>query len=439
MFNERLPVIEPKIIARDEHCISRANISNQALKVLYRLRDAGYEAYLVGGGVRDLLLGLSPKDFDIATSATPEQVAETFRNCRLIGRRFRLAHVHFGREVIEVATFRGLSDAAAVDDDEGDGERVLENGRLVRDNIYGCLEEDALRRDFSINALYYSIEDFAIRDYAGGVADIEQRVIRLMGDPAERYREDPVRMLRASRFAVKLDFDIDPATRAPIAEMADLLADIPPARLFDELLKLLMAGAGLRGFRHLEQLGLLAPLLPATARCLADGEGREVIEQALANTDARIAEDKPVTPAFLFAALLWPVYKRHYQRAQSDGMAPVPASDFAADITIEAQIQHIAIPRRFSSPMREIWRMQPRFERTQGKRVLRFLEHRRFRAAYDFLLLREHEDPSLHEQVVFWTDIQKGPEAQERLATAAPAKKPRARRRRRGGGNNASE
>ena len=394
--------------------------------------------------MRDLLLGMEPKDFDVATAATPEEVAETFRNCRLIGRRFRLAHVHFGREVIEVATFRGLSDVDDEPDEDDGGERVMENGRLVRDNIYGSLEEDAIRRDFTINALYYSIEDFGIRDFVGGVEDIRQRRIRLIGDPRKRYQEDPVRMLRASRFAIKLDFDIAPDTLEPVAEMAGLLNEIPPARLFDEVLKLLMAGRGLKGFRHLEMLGLLAPLFPDTVRCLQQGKGREVIEQSLANTDARIAEGKPVTPAFLFAALLWPVYHQYLDEALAEGLPPALASDKAADRTIERQINHIAIPRRFSAPMREIWRMQPRFERMEGKRVLRFVEHRRFRAAYDFLLLREHEDPSLADQVRFWTDIQQEPEA-EKILAAQPAKKPRARRRRRrsgqsaDGGNNAGE
>lgn len=290
------------IIPREQHVISRKNISKAALRVLYRLNEAGYAAYLVGGAVRDLLLGGHPKDFDVATSATPEEVKKLFRNCRLIGRRFRLAHVVFGPEIIEVATFRGTGE-----EDGSEGDRHIVDGRIVRDNVWGTIEEDAVRRDFRVNALYYDISDFSVRDYVGGMQDVENKVLHLIGDPATRYREDPVRMLRAARLAAKLEFRIDPKASAPFEELGPLLAEAAPARLFDESLKLFLAGHGLKSFRMLEKCGLLKFMFPATARALKRGDEalRSLIEQGLANTDARIAEGKSVTPAFLFAVLLW--------------------------------------------------------------------------------------------------------------------------------------
>jgi poly(A) polymerase len=257
---------QPRIVPRAAHTLSRKNISKGALRVLYRLHEAGYRACLVGGAVRDLLLGITPKDFDIATDATPEQVRKLFRNCRLIGRRFRLAHVIFGREIVEVATFRGFGDG------EGAESRRVIDGRLVRDNVWGRIEEDALRRDFRVNALYYDIADFSVIDYVGGMRDLEDRVLRLIGDPEQRYREDPVRMLRAARLAAKLDFAIDDAASAPFAHLSGLLADQAPARLFDESLKLFMAGRAAASFRTLERFGLLKTLFPATVRQLAGGD-----------------------------------------------------------------------------------------------------------------------------------------------------------------------
>jgi len=302
---------QPTIVPRDEHIISRSQISERALTVLYRLKNAGYGAYLVGGGVRDLSLGREPKDFDVATDATPEQVKSLFRNCRLIGRRFRLAHVHWGPDIIEVATFRALHPPGASDnnEDEASGERVLEDGMILRDNVYGTIEEDALRRDFTINALYYNIGDFSVVDYAGGMADLKAGRIRLIGDPSVRYREDPVRMLRAVRFAAKLGFVIDDETAAPIPRMADALDDIPAARLFDEVLKLLMAGQGVETFESLRQHGLFRYLFPATDTALDDDADAQLLNflvSALASTDQRVNDGRPVTPAFLFAALIWP-------------------------------------------------------------------------------------------------------------------------------------
>jgi poly(A) polymerase len=435
----------PRIVPRDAHCISRKDISPNALRVLYRLREGGFAAYLVGGAVRDLLIGLHPKDFDVATDATPEQVKSLFRNCRLIGRRFRLAHVIYGREIIEVATFR-----ANEDDGSGDRQTVSE-GRLSRDNVYGTVEDDAVRRDFTANALYYAIEDFSVRDYVGGFEDVQARVLRLIGDPEARYREDPVRMLRAVRLAAKLDFSIEPAAADPIPLLAPLLLGAPPARLFDECLKMFMAGHAEQSFLALEKHGLLQALFPETAKALAtnrSGALRETLIQALRSTDLRVAEDKPVTPAFLFAALLWPAYCRELAVLQKSGVDPLVAQQRAADRVTLHQAERIALPRRFSLPMQEIWLLQPRFSQRLRKRVFRLLAHPRFRAAFDFLELRMSGNPELEEEVAFWREAQL--QSPEHLAVSLESKnnnsrnasdpdaarpKPRNRRRRRSPGS----
>jgi len=377
----------PLVIPRSEHPISRADISENALKVLYRLKDAGYQAYLVGGGVRDLLLGREPKDFDVATDATPEQVRRVFRNCRLIGRRFRLAHVYFGREIVEVATFRGGGY-----DENTAGERHIHKGMIVRDNLYGTREEDALRRDFSINGLYYNIADFSVIDYAGGLDDLRAGCLRLIGDdPEKRYREDPVRMLRAIRFACKLGFNIDPSCERPLFDLGHLLRDIPSARLFEEVLKLLQTGLGLCTFEKLRHYRLFAQLFPATDEWL-DHEDRNFpitfVSRGLENTDRRIREAKPVTPAFLFAVLLWEPVRRRFAQLLTRGVATNEAMLLASGDACVRQQPLVAIPKRFVLPMREIWSLQPRLERHAGKRPYRMLVHPRFRAAYDFLLLR---------------------------------------------------
>lgn len=431
-----------RVIPRAEHAISRKSISAGALRVLYRLHEAGHRACLVGGAVRDLLLGGHPKDFDIATDATPEQVRALFRNCRLIGRRFRLAHVVFGREIVEVATFRGSSD-------DGSGDRHLVDGRLVRDNVYGTIEEDAVRRDFTINALYYDIADFSVLDSIGGMDDLQHRVLRLIGDPEQRYREDPVRMLRAARLAAKLGFRIDAATAAPFATLGPLLAEAPPARLFDESLKMFLAGHGLASFRALEQHGLLQQVFPATARVLAHddkGHFRHLVEQTLANTDARVREDKPLTPAFLFAALLWEPVRLAALASIDSGADPVAAWSHAAERILREQAQRVAIPRRFTIAVEEIWAMQPRFTQRTKKRAIRLLEHPRFRAAYDFLVLRSDESAELTELAAWWTEAQSlghdqlgerlanvPPSATVEAGVAAPGKRKRPRRRRRKG------
>jgi poly(A) polymerase len=396
------PQIKLHIIPRDHHNVSRKNISPAALKVLYRLNEAGYDAFLVGGSVRDLLLGFTPKDFDVATSATPEQVKQVFKNCRLIGRRFRLAHVHFGPEIIEVATFRNSHDKG----DDGDG-HTSDHGQILRDNVYGNQEEDAIRRDFTINALYYSVKDYSVYDFASGISDIETRTLRMIGDPATRYREDPVRILRVLRFAAKLDFNIAPETAAPVPELAELLKNVPPARLFDELIKLLMTGHGRRTLELLNEYQLLEHLLPETASYFNKHDAsRKLVNLSLQSTDERVKAGKPVTPAFLFGALLWPgVYERQ-QKLELDGLPPMQAMQAAAYEAVECQIRVTALPKRFSIPMKEIWEMQIRLSRKQGKRSIELLRHPRFRAAYDFLLLREATGENLDHMGKWWTDLQ---------------------------------
>jgi poly(A) polymerase len=424
---------DPLIVPRAEHSISRSNISPNALKVLYRLRDAGHAAYLVGGGVRDLLLGHEPKDFDVATDATPEQVRQVFRNCRLIGRRFRLAHVFFGPEIIEVATFRASAIPAGQDGTDDDVART-ENGMILRDNVYGSIAEDALRRDFTVNALYYNIADFSVVDYAGGLDDLKAGRLKLIGDDvAARYREDPVRMLRAVRFACKLGFMIDDTCETPLADLAPLLGEVPAARLFEEVLKLFHAGFGLHAFEKLRRYGLFAQLFPATDACLARQEHEfpvVFVSRGLDNTDRRVLEGKSVVPPFLFAVLLWEPVRLRYQALLEDGVSWADAIALAAHEVASAQQRHVAIPKRFGMPMREIWSLQPRLERRQGRRPMALLGHPRFRAAYDFLLLRAESGEVDPELADWWTKFQDANPG-DRAKMTGTGKKRRPRRRRR--------
>lgn len=418
-----------RIIPREQHPISRKNISAGALKVIKRLHEARFEAFLVGGGVRDLLLGGHPKDFDVATDATPEQIKELFRSSRIIGRRFRIVHVRFGREIIEVTTFR-----AHHEDASGQHEAAKsDHGMLTRDNVYGDLQSDAARRDFSINALYYTPKGFNIHDYTGGMADIQQRLVRIIGDPQTRYKEDPVRMLRAVRFAAKLDFSIETASAAPIRPLGELLRHIPPARMFEEVLKLFMGGHAAATFDLLREYELLGHLFPATEAALRQGEGNAaaLVRQAMHNTDRRIRDDKRVTPAFIYAAMLWPALQRAL--GQDWRQAGAEAQQQAAQTVIQQQLAHTSIPKRFLIPMREIWDLQWRLPRRQGKRAERLLEHPRFRAAYDFVLLREQAGEDLQGLGDWWTRFQSTKPAErhkllEQLG-AQPGGKPRRRRR----------
>ncbi len=394
---------EPLVIPRGEHGISRKQFSPNAIKVLYRLKDGGYDAYLVGGCIRDVLLGQQPKDFDVVTNATPEQVKKLFRNCRLIGRRFRLAHIVFGREIIEVATMRGHHEAQ---EDKNQISQSSEHGQLLRDNVFGSIEEDAERRDFSINALYYSINDFCVYDYANGLAAIKAKQIELIGDPETRYREDPVRMLRAVRFATKLDMQIAPASEKPITELASLLDNIPPARLFEEILKLFLNGKAQQNFIMLRQYGLFKSLFPELDRILNKNPGgleETFIKQMFANTDIRINADKKVTPAFVFAALLWfPLIERTEKIRRQEQLSEYDAFAQAINKVLSENAQHIAVPKRFTLGARDIWHIQQRLDKRAGQRAYRLTQQPRFKAAYDFLLLRVDAGETEHTELAQW-------------------------------------
>jgi len=420
----------PLVIPRSEHNISRKHISSAALKVLYGLKDAGFEAYLVGGCVRDLLLGYEPKDFDVTTNATPEQVHKVFRRSRLIGRRFKLVHVRYGREVIEVATFRAPPEAEQHLDDQG---------RIMRDNVYGTLEQDAWRRDFSINALYYSIDGFTITDFTGGMADLDAGVIRLLGDVETRYREDPVRMLRAIRFIGKLGLQLDEKTEDLIFDFAHLLADIPAARLFDECLKLYLSGNAAVTHELLCHYGVFDVLFPQTAALLheeEEGAPRTLLMRALENTDLRIEDGKPVTPAFLFAALLWEPVKQQWQANIANNIPIMPALQRAATDVLSKQVHRVAVPKRFTLVSRDIWGLQPRLEQRFGKRAVRLISHPKFRAGYDFLLLRAETGEADQELAEWWTRFQEvdAAEQEQMVKALSPSgssgrRKPRRRRR----------
>jgi poly(A) polymerase len=523
------PATTPRIIPRSDHNISRQHISPSALRVLYRLRDAGFMAFLVGGCVRDLMIGIDPKDFDVATDALPEEVKRLFRNCRLVGRRFRLAHVFFGREIIEVATFRaatapspgeeplpepdveeaggdlegGSSGVAELDDmgsddadsdevdsdetgdedddeddDEADSddldsddraaparnrlddsdlhatphgdaigadldvdpnaERMFdETGRILRDNVYGTIDADVWRRDLTCNALYYNIADFSVWDYVGGAEDIAARKLKLIGDPETRFREDPVRMLRAARFEAKLGFEIDPATAQPIERLRGLMGGVPPARLFDETLKLFLTGHGARSFEVLRQRGLLEALLPSVDEYFKLHPGslvEKLLLRGLENTDSRVAVDKPVTPTFLFALLLYGPIASIIEATPPDRWHELSTILDACDQAAREVQTHISFPKRFSLGVREMFALQPRLEHPRGRRALRALEHPRFRAAYDLLLLRVEQGLASREMAEWWTRIQEvSPEERGRMADELTGQGPRSEGARRGG------
>ena len=426
-------ITQPILIPQSEHGISDADISGGTLKVLQTLTDAGHSAYLVGGGVRDLLLGLKPKDFDVATAATPDTVRSLFRSSRLIGRRFRLAHVRMGREIIEVATFR-----AGFDDSAGDPDHVRVDGRIVRDNVYGTLEEDAWRRDFTVNCLYYDHREHVVIDFTGGHADLRDRRLRLIGHAVERYREDPVRMLRAVRFAGKLGFDIEDDTSRAIYELAPLIEDMSPARLYEEVIKLFMAGAGCTSYELLRRYGLFGHLFPETDACIEaepDGIACALAGKALESTDARIGSGKPVTPGFLFAALLWEPVLQDSEACTARGMSDIQAYDAAGADVIERQIHHVSLPRRFSLMVREIWGLQPRLVNRRGRGgASRLLTNPRFRAAYDFLLLRAESGEDVAEHAQWWTRFQEVDDNERRSMLEDKRGPKRRRRRRRGRG-----
>ena len=417
-------VRKPRVYAASQHPVRATQLSPAARTVIGKMQAAGFKTFVVGGAVRDLLLGIEPKDFDVATDATPEQVKPLFRRAFVIGRRFRLVHVHQGNEVVEVSTFR----AAQTGDDATD-----EHGRLLSDNVYGSQAEDALRRDFTINALYFDPADDSIVDYTGGVADIRARRLKLIGPPVTRYREDPVRMLRAVRLAAKLGLAIEPKTAEPISRLAPLMSNVPPARLFDEMQKLLLSGHAVETLKSLRAHGLSHGLLPLLDVILEQPLGSKFIDAALAGTDARVREDKGVSPAFLFATLLWHEVLVTWNAAKARGERPLPALFTAMDKVLDAQAVRIAIPRRFEATIKEIWSLQPRFEQRAGSRPFRLLEHPRFRAAYDFLMLRAESGEAPAELGEWWTRFQDaGPEAREAMLRQDEGPKKRRRSRSRG-------
>ena len=407
--------------------IHNEDISSAALKVAHALQKAGYSAYVVGGGVRDLILGEKPKDFDVATNATPEQILPLFRRSRIIGRRFKIVHVIFGKETIEVTTFRGSHHSANKKSEANQGD----NGLLLRDNVFGDIETDAIRRDFTVNALYYDPEKREVLDFTNGVKDLQKRQLKLIGDPSERYKEDPVRMLRAIRFNNKLALTISPETECVIQEHAELLSNIPPARLFEEALKLLMSGYATAILNSLHEYHLLQHLFPAAADCLDNGSeiDKKMISIAASNTDKRIRKKQRVTPAFIYAALLWPALRAEMNALTNEQkMSPHDAMHRSAQGIINQQLAATSIPKRFLIPMREIWTLQLRLPMRHGKRAAQLMEHPRFRAAYDFFLLREDAGEELDNVGSWWTQYQnEDAEGREKMSEALG--KPRGRRR----------
>lgn len=413
----------PKLIPKSRHGISREHLSQGSLRVCDTLQQAGHEAYVVGGAVRDLILGVRPKDFDVATSAPPETVHKLFRRSRLIGRRFQIAHVMFGSETVEVSTFRS---GAAEDKDE--------HGRVLRDNAYGTREQDAARRDLTANALYYDPSTETVIDFHGGMADLAAKTVRIIGDPRERYREDPVRMLRVVRFAAKLGFQIESATRAPIRSLGKLIENVPPARIFDEMLKLLLSGHAKNTLHRLREEGLHHGVLPLLDVILEQPLGVKFVNLSLEDTDRRALAGKPVSPAFLFAALFWHEVLAAWRAECARGAHAVPALHKCMDDVLDEQTKKLAIPRRYTTIMKEIWLLQPRFEQRSGKRPFATLTQERFRAGYDFLHLRAQSGEVPMELATWWERFQDASHDEQRDMLVEPQAGERAggtRRRRR--------
>jgi poly(A) polymerase len=416
----------PTVYAKDKHNVRREDISRCARKTCEELQRAGHTAFVVGGAVRDLLLGYKPKDFDCATSATPEEVRGVFRRSRIIGRRFQIVHVLCGPEMVETSTYRAHFTR------EPDAENTDEHGRMLSDNVFGTQAEDALRRDFTVNALFYDPVKEEVWDYVHGLRDLKARKLVMIGDPATRYREDPVRMLRAARLAAKLNLQIDAKTRAPIKDLRHLLENVPQARLFEEILKLLLSGNAVECVRVLRELELHHGLLPLLDTALEDSETGPFAMAALRATDERLASDKPVSPAFLLAALLWGQVEKSLKRFETDGQPTVPALHNAMHEALDQQRDTLAIPRRFDATMKELWLMQPRFLQRGGHRPFRLLEHPRFRAAYDFFALRAAAGNAPVHVAEWWERFQDvGPDERERMLVSDEAG-PKKKRRRRG-------
>ncbi|MDE1890919.1 MAG: polynucleotide adenylyltransferase PcnB [Betaproteobacteria bacterium] len=411
------------VIGPSKHHIDKNHISHCALGVIKQLQEAGFQAYIVGGAVRDLLLGKTPKDFDVATNATPEQVKRIIRRSRIIGRRFQIIHVQCGQEIVEVSTFRAKSGKESLH------QQVDEHGRLTRDNVFGTLEEDAERRDFTINALFYDPQKNEVLDYFDGVKHLKQKHITMIGEPIQRYREDPVRMLRAARFCAKLGFTLDNACKEPISTLNELLLNVPESRLFDELLKILLSGHAVNSLEQLRQLNLGSYLIPSLDNTLSDKQGALFIQQALLNTDQRIEKELGVSPSFLMATLLWPSLNLRWQQYLNKGEKTLPALFTAIHEVLVEQDEVLMIPKRFEGTMKEIWGLQPRFEQRSGQRPFKLLQHPRFRAGYDFLILRAQVgeiDPAIGQ---WWTEFQHA-KPEDREAMLVKPDRPITRKRR---------
>ena len=427
VFGHKAPASsgEANVIGVNKHGIRRDALSSGSLRTVEALQQQGFKAYVVGGAVRDLLAGLKPKDFDVATNATPEQVRNCFRRSRIIGRRFQIVHVLMGAETIEVTTFRGHHDQHSGSRAQTDGQ-----GRVLRDNVFGSEKDDAARRDFTVNALYYDPTSETIVDYHHGLADLKQKTLRMIGDPPTRYREDPVRMLRAVRLASKLDLSIEPATRESISELAGLLENVPPSRLFDEMLKLLTSGDAVKCLKRLRAEGLHHGVLPLLDVILDQPLGERFVMLALENTDRRVREGKPISPGFLFATLLWHEVLAKWEALKAGGERPIPALFAAMDDVLDTQSEKLAITRRVAGDIKDIWLLQPRFEQRSGKRPYSLIEQARFRAGYDFLLLRAESGEIPAELGKWWTDFLNA-DGETRAAMLLPQKPDEAKKRRR--------
>ena len=433
-FEAKTLTSKPLVVDAEKYGISSSSMSKDAVKVVSTLQKAGYEAYIVGGSVRDLLLGIRPKDFDVATNAQPTEIKSLFRRSRIIGRRFQIVHVQLSRELIEVTTFRSneQSKSATVALRSAQMQQN-ESGMLIRDNVFGSINEDAQRRDLTVNALYYNPTDNTIHDFTNGLEDIRNRIIRMIGVPEARYREDPVRILRVIRFTAKLGFEIDPRTAKPIAKLADHLSHVSAPRLFDETLKLFMSGRGSKTLSLLRDHSVFGALIPQADRLMNNGKSNanQLIEQAFVNTDLRISSNQRVTPAFIYAVLLWPEVERLSNQLQEKGNSATYALGKAASEVISRQIVITAIPKRFTIPMREIWELQLQLPRRGGQRAKRFSEHSRFRAAYDFILLREQAGENLNGLGEWWTQYQESNEEQKQAMSDAAGRIPGKKQRHR--------
>ncbi|MBU1237400.1 MAG: polynucleotide adenylyltransferase PcnB [Gammaproteobacteria bacterium] len=418
-----------EIIPASRHGIHRNQVSTGARRTCETLQKKGFKAYVVGGAVRDLIAGIPPKDYDIATNATPDQVRGLFRRSRIIGRRFQIVHVMQGPETLEVSTFRAAHDADTVKD---------EHGRVLRDNVWGNIEEDAARRDFTMNALYYDPTDEVVLDFHNGVQDIQRKTLRMIGDPRARYREDPVRMLRAVRLAAKLDLRLDPVVQAPIRDMADLIENVPTARVFDEMLKLLFSGHAVECVKRLRDDGLHHGLLPLLDVILEQPLGEKFVMLSLANTDERVRADKSVSPGFLFATLLWHEVLASWEARKKNDAPPVPAMFGAMDEVLDRQGGKLAITKRIAGDIKDIWLLQPRFEKRAGRAPFRLIEQPRFRAAWDFLVLRAQSGEAPKELADWWRDFQDA-DHEERERMLLPDTDKKRKRRSRGRGRKAAE